>query len=178
MNRSYEKVKFSGFALKCRNKLGSPEILRNENLCSVTLILFFIFLCGNQRQGPEDRPTSTSFYLPKLKDFKGGLLKQNPWPLIFVHFCKKADLSLAYGSWQTETSRPTETLPSLVLTMYWANGFHLWGKQNLGSLKEKSYHSCSINGYISSNDIISTHNLSSRVTCSGCLPWHHLLPSS
>lgn len=118
------------------------------------------------------------FISQNLKDFKGGLLKQNPWPLIFVHFCKKADLSLAYGSWQTETSRPTETLPSLVLTMYWANGFHLWGKQNLGSLKEKSYHSCSINGYISSNDIISTHNLSSRVTCSGCLPWHHLLPSS
>lgn len=54
------------------------EVPESENLCSDTMILFLIFLAKNQRQGPEGRPISTSFYLLKLDDFKGGPLKQNP----------------------------------------------------------------------------------------------------
>lgn len=59
------------------------------------MISFLTFLPENQRQGPEDRPISTSFYLLKLKDFKGGPLKQNLCPLICVRFWTEVSLSLA-----------------------------------------------------------------------------------
>lgn len=125
------------------------------------MILFLIFLSENQRQGPEDRPISTSFYLLKFKDFKGGPLKQNPWPLILVHFCRKVNLSLACGSWQLELRVPSLAgkLHRLEPALCSVNRLHLGRVQELGSLRKLSscYCPCERNGHFFPLDCYNTY---------------------
>lgn len=95
------------------------------------MILLLTFLSENQRQGPVDRPISTSFYLLKHKDFKGGPLKtksltSNPCPFL-EKGQPRSGLCLVASR---ETPRLAGKFPWLVPVVGWVNRLHLWGVQD------------------------------------------------